>query len=124
MRVFAKTAERVVLGREGSSTAGAAANRIAAMSVSQREEPRASGTSADRGAGSQWRTTACGFRGERDPEKALHPTGEEDDHKAIFTEYAASDAGSLTLQSSYSCSWPWPDCSCSAAPCDEALTSR
>ena len=24
--------------------------------------------------------------------RLLHPTGEEDDHKAIFTEYAASDA--------------------------------
>ena len=60
------------------------------MSVSQREEPRASGTSADRGAlALSGVLLLVGFVVNAIQRRLLHPTGEEDDHKAIFTEYAA-----------------------------------
>ncbi|ONI90945.1 hypothetical protein ALI22I_10990 [Saccharothrix sp. ALI-22-I] len=63
------------------------------MSVSHREEPRANEPSADR------RTLALsgalllgGFVVNAIQRMLLHPTGEEDNHEAIFTEYAASRA--------------------------------
>ncbi len=63
------------------------------MSVSHREEPRASGTSADRGALTlSGALLLVGFVVNAIQRMILHPTGAEDDHEAIFTEYAASDA--------------------------------
>jgi Domain of unknown function (DUF4386) len=63
------------------------------MSVSRREEPRAGGTLADRGV---LRLSGAlllgGFVVNAIQRMILHPTGEEDNHEAIFTEYAASDA--------------------------------
>src|SRR5918993_983523 len=72
--------------------AGAAANRIAAMSVTHREEPRASGASADRALTLSGALLLVGFVVNAIQRMLLHPTGAEDDHEAIFTEYAASDA--------------------------------
>jgi Domain of unknown function (DUF4386) len=63
------------------------------MSVSHREEPRASGSSADRGAlALSGVLLLVGFAVNAIQRRLLHPTGAEDDHEAIFTEYAASDA--------------------------------
>ena len=63
------------------------------MSVSQREEPRASGTSADRGAlAISGLLLLVGFVVNAIQRRLFHPTGAEDDHEAIFTEYAASNA--------------------------------
>lgn len=63
------------------------------MSVSQREEPRASGTSADRGAlAISGVLLLVGFVVNAIQRRLFHPTGAEDDHEAIFTEYAASNA--------------------------------
>jgi hypothetical protein len=63
------------------------------MSVSRREEPRAGGSLADRGV---LRLSGAlllgGFVVNAIQRMILHPTGEEDNHEAIFTEYAASDA--------------------------------
>jgi hypothetical protein len=63
------------------------------MSVSHREEPRSSGTSADRSvlvlSGA---LLLSGFVVNAIQRMIFHPTGEEDNHEAIFTEYAASDA--------------------------------
>src|SRR5688572_4271715 len=63
------------------------------MSVSRREEPRAGGTLADRGL---LRLSGAlllgGFVVNAIQRMILHPTGEEDNHEAIFTMYAASDA--------------------------------
>ena len=67
------------------------------MSVSHGEEPRASGTSADRGALTlSGALLLVGFVGNAIQRMLWHPTGEEDDHEAIFTEYAASDAWEAT----------------------------
>jgi Domain of unknown function (DUF4386) len=62
------------------------------MSVSQREEPRASGTSADRVLTLSGVLLVVGFVVNAIQRMIWHPTGEEDDHEAIFSEYAASDA--------------------------------
>ena len=63
------------------------------MSVSPREEARASGTSADGGALTlSGALLLVGFVVNAIQRMIWHPTGEEDDHEAIFTEYAASDA--------------------------------
>jgi hypothetical protein len=63
------------------------------MSVSHREEPRASGTSADRGVLTlSGALLLSGLVVNAIQRMLLHPTGEEDNHEAIFTEYAASDA--------------------------------
>jgi hypothetical protein len=63
------------------------------MSVSRGEEPRASGTSADGGALTlSGGLLLVGFVVNAIQRMIWHPTGEEDDHEAIFTEYAASDA--------------------------------
>ena len=63
------------------------------MSVSRGDEPRAGGTLADRGV---LRLSGAlllgGFVVNAIQRMILHPTGEEDNHEAIFTEYAASDA--------------------------------
>jgi hypothetical protein len=62
------------------------------MSVSHREEPRASGSSADRGALTlSGALLLVGFVVNGIQRMLLHPTGAEDDHEAIFTEYAESD---------------------------------
>jgi hypothetical protein len=78
---------------DGSSTVGGAANRIVAMSVSRHEGPRASGASTDRGALTlSGVLLLVGLVVNAIQRMLLHPTGAEDDHEAIFTEYAASDA--------------------------------
>jgi Domain of unknown function (DUF4386) len=63
------------------------------MSVSRREGPRSSGISADRSvlvlSGALLLT---GFVVNAIQRMIFHPTGEEDNHEAIFTQYAASDA--------------------------------
>jgi hypothetical protein len=62
------------------------------MSASHSEERRVSGTSADRGALTLSGTLLlAGFVVNAIQRMLLHPTGEEDNHEAIFTEYAASD---------------------------------
>jgi hypothetical protein len=68
-----------------------------AMSVSDREEPRASETSADRGALTlSGALLLVGFVVNAIQRMIWHPTGAEDDHEAIFTKYAASDAWEAT----------------------------
>jgi small-conductance mechanosensitive channel len=63
------------------------------MSVSHREEPGASGPSADRSVLTlSGALLLGGFVVNAIQRMPLHPTGEEDNHEAIFTEYAASDA--------------------------------
>ena len=63
------------------------------MSVSHRDEPRAPGASADRGALTlSGALLLGGFVVNAIQRMLLHPTGAEDDHEAIFAEYAASDA--------------------------------
>jgi hypothetical protein len=63
------------------------------MSVSHGEEPGASGTWADRGALTlSGALLLVGFVVNGIQRMIWHPTGEEDDHEAIFTEYAASGA--------------------------------
>src|ERR687895_2074343 len=62
------------------------------MGVGHREEPRATGTSADRGALTlSGALLLVGFVVNAIQRMLLHPTGAEDDHEAIFTEYADSD---------------------------------
>lgn len=62
------------------------------MSVSDREEPRASGASGDRGALTlSGALLLGGFLVNAIQRMLLHPSGAEDDHEAIFTEYAESD---------------------------------
>ena len=62
------------------------------MSVSRGEEPRGSGPSADRGVLTlSGALLLGGFVVNVIQRMLLHPTGEEDNHEAIFTEYAASD---------------------------------
>jgi Domain of unknown function (DUF4386) len=63
------------------------------MSVNHREDPRASGPSADRSALTlSGALLLVGFVVNAIQRRLLHPTGEEDDHEAIFTEYAVSNA--------------------------------
>jgi Domain of unknown function (DUF4386) len=63
------------------------------MSVGHREEPRASGTLADRGPLTLSAVLLLvGFVLNAIQRSLLHPTGAEDDHEAIFTAYAASEA--------------------------------
>ena len=63
------------------------------MSASRGEAPRASRTSADRGALTlSGALLLVGFVVNGIQRMIWHPTGAEDDHEAIFTEYAASDA--------------------------------
>ena len=67
------------------------------MSVSHRDEPRASGTSADRGALTlSGALLLVGFVVNAVQRRIWHPTGEEDNHEAIFTQYAASEAWEAT----------------------------
>jgi Domain of unknown function (DUF4386) len=61
------------------------------MSVSHREQPRPSGTSAERALTLSGALLVVGFVVNGIQRMLWHPTGEEDDHEAIFTEYAASD---------------------------------
>lgn len=63
------------------------------MSISQSGEPGPSRSSADRGAMTlSGALLLVGFVVNAVQRRLFHPTGEEDDHDAIFAEYAASDA--------------------------------
>jgi hypothetical protein len=63
------------------------------MGVSHLEEPHASGTSADRGVLTlSGALVLSGLAVNAVQRMIFHPAGAEDDHEAIFTEYAASDA--------------------------------
>ena len=67
------------------------------MSVSRREPRGASGTSADAGALTlSGILLLVGFVVNAIQRMIWHPTGAEDDHEAIFREYAASDAWEAT----------------------------
>ncbi len=67
------------------------------MSVSDRREPRASGTSAERRALTlSGALLLVGFVVNAIQRMIWHPTGAEDDHEAIFREYAGSDAWEAT----------------------------
>lgn len=62
------------------------------MNVSRGEGPRGSGTSADRSVlALSGALLLVGFVVNAIQRMLLHPTGEEDDHEAIFSEYAVSD---------------------------------
>jgi hypothetical protein len=87
----------VPLSRGVEEAKGVAATTIAAVSVGHGEERRPSGTSATRGALSLSAVLLLvGFVVNGIQRMIWHPTGEEDDHEAIFTEYAASDAWEAT----------------------------
>jgi hypothetical protein len=63
------------------------------MSVGHREESRAGGLSADRGALTlSGALLLVGFVVNAIQRRIWHPTGAEDEHESIFTEYAASNA--------------------------------
>jgi hypothetical protein len=62
-----------------------------AMSVSDRERPRAAGALADRALTVSGALLLVGFVVNAIQRMLLHPSGAEDDHEAIFTEYMASD---------------------------------
>src|SRR5512134_1076559 len=67
------------------------------MNASRGEGSRASGPSASRGALTlSGALLIVGFVVNAIQRMIWHPTGEEDDHEAIFTEYAASDAWEAT----------------------------
>ena len=67
------------------------------MSVRRGEAPRASGPSADRGALTlSGALLLVGFVVNAIQRMLWHPSGAEDDHEAIFREYAASDAWEAT----------------------------
>ena len=67
------------------------------MSVGRREEPGASATSADGAALTlSGALLLGGFVVNAIQRMLLHPTGAEDDHEAIFREYAASDVWEAT----------------------------
>jgi hypothetical protein len=67
------------------------------VSVGHGEELRARGTSADRGALTlSGALLLVGFVVNAIQRMIWHPTGEEDDHEAIFREYAESDAWEAT----------------------------
>jgi hypothetical protein len=61
------------------------------MTVSHPEEPRARGALADRALALSGALLLVGFVVNAIQRTLLHPLGAADDHKAIFTEYAASD---------------------------------
>lgn len=63
------------------------------MSFDHHDEPRSSGTSADRSVlALSGALLLGGFVVNAIQRMVFHPTGAEDDHEAIFTAYAASDA--------------------------------
>jgi hypothetical protein len=67
------------------------------MSIRHREEPRTSGPTADRATLTlSGALLLMGFVVNAIQRGLLHPTGAEDDHEAIFAEYAASDAWAAT----------------------------
>jgi uncharacterized protein DUF4386 len=66
------------------------------MSVGRREEPRASGISVDHALTLSGALLLGGFVVNAIQRMIWHPTGEEDDHQAIFREYADSDAWEAT----------------------------
>jgi hypothetical protein len=67
------------------------------MSVSHREEPRGGGVLADRALTLSGALLLVGFVVNAIQRGLLHPSGAEDDHEAIFTEYAASDVWVATI---------------------------
>src|ERR687896_1267301 len=66
------------------------------MSVSPHEEPRARGALAERALTLSGALLFAGFVMNAIQRMLLHPTGAEDDHEAIFTEYADSDVWVFT----------------------------
>ena len=62
------------------------------MSITHGEDHRASGMSTNRALALSGALLLVGFLVNAIQRRLLHPTGEEDDHESIFTEYAASDA--------------------------------
>jgi hypothetical protein len=66
------------------------------MDASQREEPRARGTSGARALTLSGALLLVGFVVNAIQRMLLHPTGAEDDHEEIFTEYAESDVWVFT----------------------------
>ena len=89
------------------------------MTVRRGEEPSASRTSADRHAlVLSGALVLVGFVANAIQRMLLHPSGAEDDHEAIFTEYAQSDVWVFTHFLEFVLVLvALPDCSCSAAPC-------
>lgn len=61
------------------------------MSLSHADEPRTSGAAANRALTLSGALLLGGFVVNAIQRGLLHPSGAEDDHEAIFTEYAASD---------------------------------
>jgi Domain of unknown function (DUF4386) len=66
------------------------------MSVSQREEPGGAATSAGGALILSGALLLVGFVVNAIQRMLMHPTGAEDDHEAIFTEYAESDVWVFT----------------------------
>jgi hypothetical protein len=66
------------------------------MSVRRGEESRASGISVDRALTLSGALLVVGFVVNAIQRMIWHPTGEEDDHEAIFREYAESEAWEAT----------------------------
>ena len=66
------------------------------MSISDREEPGVKGARANRGLTLSGALLLVGFVVNAIQRMLLHPTGPEDDHEAIFTEYAESDVWVFT----------------------------
>ena len=66
------------------------------MSASSRDEPGASGAFAERALAVSSALLIVGFVGNGIQRMLLHPSGAEDDHEAIFTEYAESDVWVFT----------------------------
>ena len=66
------------------------------MSVSSRHEPGASDAFAERALAVSGVLMLVGFAVNGIQRMLLHPSGAEDDHEAIFTEYAESDVWVFT----------------------------
>src|SRR5918999_866570 len=66
------------------------------MDAGQREEPRAGGTSGARALTLSGALLLGGYVVNAIQRMLLHPTGAEDDHEEIFTEYAESDVWVFT----------------------------
>src|SRR5687768_5022973 len=69
---------------------------MAAVDASQREEPGGTGATAGRALTLSGGLLLVGFVMNGIQRMLLHPTGAEDDHEEIFTEYAESDVWVFT----------------------------